>query len=52
MPKYITLSTSTNQLHLAFKLAFGLTETKIIAVKRERLTPEGYAEHSCWTLSS
>lgn len=35
-PKHITLPTSTNQLHLEFRLALGLTETKIIAVKRER----------------
>lgn len=38
MPKHITLSTSTNQLQLEFRLALGLTETKIIAVKRERET--------------
>lgn len=50
-PKHIALPTSTNQLHLEFRLALGLTETKIIAVKRERLAPEGYAKDSCWTLS-
>ena len=37
-PKHITLSTSTNQLHLEFRLALGLTETRIIAVERERET--------------